>query len=151
MQSGPSREELSNYFKNSRQYFDELAQHYKDTDPEYYREFIEPFYRNPFYSGSSNQKGCGLRFVFISIALVMIGGIALIVFFVIQQQQESDNNEFRIKEYKSDTIKSDEIQLDNIDSVLVPKDFKSKDIDDLMRRKQQIEKELNKKNKKRNK
>lgn len=41
---GPSKEELTNYFKNNRKYFDELASFYKQTDPTYYNKYIAPFY-----------------------------------------------------------------------------------------------------------
>lgn len=152
MQSGPSKEELSNYFKNSRQYFNELAQHYKENDPAYYKEFIEPFYRNPFYSGSSTaQKGCGLRIVFLSFSVLLIAGIALVVYFLIQTNQDTDSDGFRFKENKIDTGNSDEIRIENLDSVILKKDFNNKDLEEIIKKKDKLEKDLNKKNKDRKK
>src|SRR5688572_18103773 len=55
MAAGPSKEELEMYWQNSRQYFDELARHYQQADPAYYKEFIQPFYSNPFRSQGGSQ------------------------------------------------------------------------------------------------
>jgi hypothetical protein len=55
MAAGPSKEELEMYWQNSRQYFDELAKHYQQADPAYYKEFIQPFYSNPFRSQGGSQ------------------------------------------------------------------------------------------------
>lgn len=79
MSSGPSKQELEMYWQNSRQYFDELAKHYQQADPKYYKEYIAPFYNNPFRSGSSagnKQNGGGIKFVVI-MALVAFMGIAI--------------------------------------------------------------------------
>jgi hypothetical protein len=46
MPSGPSKQELEMYWKDSRQYFDELARYYKESDKAYYDEYIAPFYSN---------------------------------------------------------------------------------------------------------
>lgn len=56
MASGPSKQELEMYWQNSRQYFDELAKHYQQADPKYYKEYILPFYQNPFRSKGGSQS-----------------------------------------------------------------------------------------------
>jgi len=76
----PSREELENYFKNNRKYFDELAKNYKITDPDYYKKNIEPF-----YSGFGDlQKGRNTKpnrlFAITGLAMVMALGIFFLIF-----------------------------------------------------------------------
>jgi len=70
---GPSKEELANYFKHNRKYFDELAKNFKNSDPDYYNKYIAPFYHNQFID-PVNKKGAP-RFVMViagaSFALVM--------------------------------------------------------------------------------
>jgi hypothetical protein len=78
MANGPSKQDLELYWQNSRQYFDELAKHYQTADPEYYREFIKPFYDNPFRSVSSGQSktgGGGGKAVFVAVFLLMFIGL----------------------------------------------------------------------------
>ena len=79
MTGGPSKQELEMYWQNSRQYFDELAKHYQTADPDYYREFIKPFYDNPFRSAGTNQTGKSSgsgKAVIAAIFLFLIIGIA---------------------------------------------------------------------------
>lgn len=86
MATGPSKEDLETYWQSSRQYFDELARHYQTADPEYYKEFIKPFYDNPFRSVSSGRQGRsggGGKVVIIAVfLLVLIGGLSAGLFFI---------------------------------------------------------------------
>jgi hypothetical protein len=80
MKSGPSKEDLDMYWKSSRPYFDELANHYKTADPEYYKKYIAPFYRFGTTSQQSGSKTSSpVLVVVISVALLLIGLIAGIV------------------------------------------------------------------------
>ncbi|HJY62739.1 MAG TPA: hypothetical protein VJ455_01180 [Ignavibacteria bacterium] len=101
MTSGPSKEELENYWKTSRQYFDELARHYQTADPEYYRKFIAPFYINPLYSVSSGKSSSGgVRAVLVSVftfIAILTAGIA--IFFVVKNEPENTD----YKEIKKNT------------------------------------------------
>ena len=85
MTGGPSKQELEMYWQNSRQYFDELARHYQTADPEYYREFIKPFYDNPFRSAGTGQSGKssgGGKVIIVAVFfLVFIGVLAAGIFF----------------------------------------------------------------------
>jgi len=91
MATGPSKEDLETYWQSSRQYFDELARHYQTADPEYYKEFIKPFYDNPFRSVSSGQPGKsgggGKVMVIAVFLLVFIGAISAGLFFFIGDSQ----------------------------------------------------------------
>ena len=85
MATGPSKQELEMYWKNSRQYFDELAKHYQAADPEYYRQYIKPFYDNPFSatytaSGQRNSTGGGAKILILIIALGVLGVAGAAVF-----------------------------------------------------------------------
>lgn len=91
MATGPSKEDLETYWQSSRQYFDELARHYQTADPEYYKEFIKPFYDNPFRSVNSGQpgkSGSGGKVMVIAIfLLVFIGAVSAGLFFFIGNSQ----------------------------------------------------------------
>lgn len=85
MTNGPSKQDLESYWQNSRQYFDELAKYYQTADPEYYRQYMQPFYDNPFRSVGKNSgsKGGGGRiivFLFAVLLLVGIGTAGLFLF-----------------------------------------------------------------------
>lgn len=81
MASGPSKEQLKMYWESSRQYFDELANYYKTADPQYYNEFIAPFY-SPFNTVSpGRQSSKGVKSILISLfAVLLLAGVGLAVF-----------------------------------------------------------------------
>ena len=85
MPQGPSKEELEYYFKNSRQYFDELAKQFYDTDREYYDEYIAPFY-NPIIGASRSGK-LPLRIFLLASIAAIIFGIAVATFFLMTQEE----------------------------------------------------------------
>lgn len=75
MASGPSKQELEMYWQNSRPYFDELARHYQQADPQYYKEYIEPFYTNPFrgtYQAKQSRGGAG-KAIIVMVAILVLG------------------------------------------------------------------------------
>lgn len=84
---GPTKEELENYFKNNRKYFDELARNYKVSDPEYYNKFIAPFYgyTETVNAGSKAPQ----RKVALTAGLAIIVGISafLMIFFTKQNEE----------------------------------------------------------------
>jgi tetratricopeptide (TPR) repeat protein len=88
-ESGPSKEELENYFKNSRAYFDELAKHYYETDREYYNKFIAPFYSPFMRIAPGGSSSAGTRIIFL-VAAVLIAGIAAAVAFFISVESDTD-------------------------------------------------------------
>jgi hypothetical protein len=98
MASGPSKEELKNYWETSRQYFDELARHYKTADPDYYEEYIAPFYRNPLTSIQA-RKGSSSPVVSVIavIALLIMGLVVGAVFFLLNTQSDNETIEEKPK------------------------------------------------------
>lgn len=79
---GPSKEELENYFKNNRKYFDELARNYKITDPDYYNKNIAPFYRYTYNSAGNKKPSKRPVILMAGLALALSAGISMLVFFV---------------------------------------------------------------------
>jgi hypothetical protein len=104
MASGPSKEELEIYWQNSRQYFDELARHYQKADPEYYKDFIQPFYSNPFRSSSQGKSGSGGAKLVAVMAVVTLIGIAAASFFLFMSNVPEDKPERLNEKVTSDTI-----------------------------------------------
>lgn len=137
---GPSKEELKNYFQNNRQYFDELAKYYRELDPKYYEEYITPFYRNPFNASGSggNKKGC--MTLTVSIALLIAGLTAGIVFFVMQESERKTNYESpRIQPTEKRNSSADSLKPVPIDSV------KKRDRDEIKKKRDEMERGLRQK------
>ena len=105
MQTGPSKEELKDYWKNSRPYFDELAKYYRESDPQYYNEYIAPFYSNPFYAISSGKKSPLTAVVVL--AILILGVVAGAVFFILQSEKDTDT-EREVTTKKEKTIPAPE-------------------------------------------
>jgi hypothetical protein len=87
MSNGPSKQDLEMYWQSSRQYFDELAKYYQQSDPEYYKEYILPFYNNPFRSQGESPAGTTRRSsgarplaVIAAMLVLLIAGAAAFVF-----------------------------------------------------------------------
>jgi hypothetical protein len=93
-QSGPSREELEKYFKNSRPYFDELAKHYYETDREYYDKFIAPFYSSfgSLVTGGKSGGKAALSLSIVALLALLAAGFA--VFLILDRPEDT------VKEYK---------------------------------------------------
>ncbi len=99
MSNGPSKEDLEFYWQNSRQYFDELAEHYQQADPEYYRTYIKPFYDNPFRStGKKNPTSVksGAKFIVIAVLFLVAAGAGA-VFFLISKSTDTVEKKFEEK------------------------------------------------------
>jgi hypothetical protein len=100
MAGGPSKEELQMYWQNSRQYFDELANHYRQADPEYYRTNIQPFYDNPFANIPSNKRSGsgGARLAVVAVALlVLVAGAGGVFFLVFQSEIKTETDKLEKK------------------------------------------------------
>lgn len=112
MSSGPSKQELEMYWQNSRRYFDELAAHYKQNDPQYYKEFIEPFYTNPFQGSSQTTRSSGssakpILAVIVAVMLLFVGiGAAAIYFFMSNDSGKKQQEEYT-KQLEKDLQKED--------------------------------------------
>jgi|SRR4030095_3862158 len=115
MPSGPSKQELEMYWRDSRQYFDELARYYKDSDKAYYDEYIAPFYNNSIYSvtGSSGKKGGGMKLlVVLVIFFFLIAGAGAVFFFVISEYSSKDIDPL-FKEKKTEAVNKEETATNN--------------------------------------
>ena len=95
---GPSKEELENYFKNSRQYFDELAKYYLESDREYYDKYIAPFYNNPFRRSGTQGSGGSMLILAIAMFLVIAAGAA--VFLLVSTKSDKEVIEETQKSYQ---------------------------------------------------
>lgn len=126
MQTGPSKGILAEYFKNNRQYFDSIARQYKDTDPEYYKTHIAPFYNNPFLSSSSAKKeGCAIRSVFMVSILIIIAGVAAVSLFLTKDNAEREPEKITDTEIEKsiEQLGNDEVKPENIEKSLIPSDI----------------------------
>lgn len=112
---GPSKEELANYFKNNRKYFDELAHHYKQTDPSYYNKYIAPFYSISFISAGEKRTVKPAIAAFAASMVVFIMGIVL--FFMVNQKSIDEDVNVSEDEIENE-IESDRVKmLDTLSSL----------------------------------
>jgi len=117
MASGPSKQELEMYWNNSRQYFDELAKHYQETDPEYYKKHILPFYNNPFQSTNTVQNkrsGSRAAVLFVAIAMFAVIGVGAAVMFFVLSESSTDFVEEQTKKVEESIIGEDLKEFETI-------------------------------------
>lgn len=123
MSNGPSKEDLELYWNNSRQYFDELAKHYQQADPEYYRKFIKPYYDNPFRSSGSQYQGTrrsggGAKIMVLAVFMfLVIGGAGAALFFI---TSGSEHVEKKIDEKINEMVSSPDKDKKSIETVEEP-------------------------------
>jgi len=106
MESGrPSREQLENFFKNSRKYFDDIAKHYQEVDREYYDKYIAPFYNSPFgaVSSGATKKAASVIAVAVGLFIVIFG---VVVFLLVNQSTDS-SDEYEDAEVQSESIEDE--------------------------------------------
>ncbi len=121
MTTGPSKEELQDYWNNNRQYFDELAKYYLQSDREYYTKFIAPFYSNPLIRSSPKTGGgAGKLLIIIAAVIVVITAGAVAFMVLMPESQDTVENKKTIspKVVQDSVIKhiihSDNKSADNI-------------------------------------
>jgi tetratricopeptide (TPR) repeat protein len=85
----PSKEQLQEYYNTSRKYFDELAEHYENTEPEYYRSVILPIKRKGYFIGDGNNGGRGIFVVVIAVFLLV--GASVGVFLMLAEPEKTYN------------------------------------------------------------
>jgi hypothetical protein len=135
MASGPSKQELEMYWNNSRQYFDELAKHYQETDPEYYKKHILPFYNNPFqntYSAQNKTSGSRAAVMFVLITFIGVMGIGAAAAFFMLRDSSTEFIEEQTKKVEESIIGKDLKEFETIekDSKENTKDSKETVIDE---------------------
>jgi len=112
---GPSKEELENYWKNSRQYFDELAKYYLESDREYYNKNIAPFYNNPFRRSGTQGSGSGGSKLILAVAMFLVIAAGAAVFLLVSTNSDSDDK----KDVKEETQQSYQKRAGATDTVKV--------------------------------
>lgn len=108
---GPSKEELENYFKNSRQYFDELAKYYLESDREYYDKYIAPFYNNPFRRSGTQGSGSGGSKLILAIAMFLVIAAGAAVFLLVSTKSDKEVIEETQKSYQKKADATDSIKV----------------------------------------
>lgn len=118
MASGPSKKELEMYWNNSRQYFDELAKHYQETDPQYYKQNILPFYNNPFqntYSAQNKRSGSKTAALFVAIAVLVIIGVGAAGLFFVLRDSSTEFIEEQTKKVEESITGKDSKEFETIE------------------------------------
>ena len=80
-----TKEELEEYYRNSRQYFDNLAKYYIEMDKKYYDEFIVPIYNRPPIPNIESTYTKHLTLIVgIAVALIVLGSL-MVMFLSLKQ------------------------------------------------------------------
>lgn len=87
MESGPSKEQIDNFYRTSRKYFDELARHYYEKDKDFYIKYFAPYYTNPLYSSSKGIPNLKARLI-LMVFLVLIAGLIFGLTYLLQENSE---------------------------------------------------------------
>jgi hypothetical protein len=89
----PSREQLEEHYKTSRKYFDDMAEHYKETDPDYYHSTIAPIIRKHRYSNAAgyDETTAKRSMALTVVAVLVLVGVAMGVFFILSTSSEEPN------------------------------------------------------------
>lgn len=99
----PSREQFEEYYKNSRKYFDEMAEHYKKSDPEYYNSVIAPIIRSHGHTDDGGARKANVSIILTAFLALMVLGIAMLVFFILTPQEREINPvDMKLKEIEQD-------------------------------------------------
>ncbi|MFA5012168.1 MAG: hypothetical protein WC644_09490 [Ignavibacteria bacterium] len=104
MNTGPSKEQIDQFYRTSRKYFDELAKQYYEKDRDFYTKYFAPYYSNPLLA-ARRKTSSGKIVVVVSIVsfLVLIAGIGFI-FLTIESSEKKKEKEVNkyIEGFKKD-------------------------------------------------
>lgn len=102
----PSREQMEYYYDHNRAYFDSMAEHYKEADPDYYEKVILPVKREAPYRAGYDDNKAKKGLVIISAIMVLLVGLAaaMISFFMMDSEVENpvDQKLEQLEENNSD-------------------------------------------------
>ncbi len=118
MNAGPSKEQIDNYYRTSRKYFDELARQYYEKDRDFYNKYFAPYYSNPFLAGSKKGGSIKARLIFViagSLLAIAIIAVSFLYQEHIAEEREKDVMKF-ILDNKADEQNAKSL-LDSISSV----------------------------------
>lgn len=104
MNSGPSKEQIDNFYRTSRKYFDELAKQYYEKDREFYNKYFAPYYSNPLLSARKKTSG-GKTVIVVSLILFLITTAVIgIIFLTIDSSENKREQEVMkyIDEFRED-------------------------------------------------
>lgn len=79
----PSREQMEEYFNTNRKHFDELAEHYKNVDPDYYKSVVLPVKRRGFFAIGDDERSAGRGMALVAVAVFVLVGISVGVFLLL--------------------------------------------------------------------
>ncbi len=115
---GPSKEELDYYYKNSRKYFDELANYYYNADREYYDKFIAPYYSTfATITSPRNSRGSKPAVIVTLGAAIAALAVAGAVFFLVQTTRDTENeHNDKTEKVEKNARENDEFEKINADT-----------------------------------
>lgn len=119
----PSREQMEYYYDHNRSYFESMAEHYKEADPDYYDKVIAPVKREaPYRAGYDDNKAKKGLFVIAAVMVLLVGlAAAMISFFmmdvdeknpvdeILEQNENNDGTNRQIKSPIESTLEKREV------------------------------------------
>ena len=88
MNTGPSKDQIDNFYRTSRKYFDDLAKQYYEKDREFYNKYFAPYYSNPLFA--ARKKTSSARIV-ITVSLILFLVVTAAIGFLFLTIESSEN------------------------------------------------------------
>ena len=135
MNSGPSKEQIDQFYRTSRKYFDDLAKQYYEKDREFYNKYFAPYYSNPLLG--VRKKTSSARIVITVSVILFLAATAAIGFLFLTIESSENKKEQEINKYiegfkegeyekaKSliDSLADTDTNIERVLRPLIPKDM----------------------------
>ncbi|MFA7360301.1 MAG: hypothetical protein WC139_04630 [Candidatus Kapaibacterium sp.] len=105
MNTGPSKEQIDQFYRTSRKYFDDLAKQYYEKDREFYNKYFAPYYSNPLLA--VRKKTSSTRVVISVSVILFLVATAAIGFLFLTIESSENKKEQEIMKYM-EGVKEDE-------------------------------------------
>lgn len=135
MITGPSKEQIDQFYKTSRKYFDELAKQYYEKDREFYNKYFAPYYSNPLLA-ARKKSSAGRVVVLVSLIsfLVITAAIGFIFLTIKSSENKKEQDIMKyiegVKEEELekartliDSLNRMDTSIDRMSRPLIPKDI----------------------------
>ena len=135
MITGPSKEQIDQFYKTSRKYFDELAKQYYEKDREFYNKYFAPYYSNPLLA-ARKKSSAGRVVVLVSlISFLVITAAIGFVFLMIESSENKKEQDIMkyiegVKEEELekartliDSLNRMDTSIDRMSRPLIPKEI----------------------------
>jgi len=112
----PSKEQLDQFYKTSRRYFDELAKQYYENDREFYNQNFAHYYKYKNFNWRRKPK------ISVAVLLIIFGlitGAGFAAYFLMREQppKYTYNKKAAVDEKNAKTVERKDVYTERLDSI----------------------------------